>query len=139
MGNSGLDPVCHICTPQNCDIFMKCKGKETVEEGIIASAVAEELAVLQVRAEACRNIQKRAFLQEQLASLRKTGNLESQVTKEGTVFHIQYEGCPSNPRFRRRKRRTASIVTDAKGAKQYAEELERGLHVKVLSIKPKEA
>lgn len=56
-----------------------------------------------------------------------------------TVWRVRYEGCPDTPRFRRTKRRTACIVTDEKGAKEYVEQLERGLHVKVLSIKPKEA
>lgn len=135
MNETGLEPVCHVCKPESCDIFEKCKGKRTVEEGTVAVAIAAELSVLQVRVEACRNIQKRAFLQERLAGLARTLSLED----EKTVWHIGYEGLPANPRFRRRKRRTASIVTDKSGAKRYADQLERGLHVKVLSIKQKEA
>jgi hypothetical protein len=51
-----------------------------------------------------------------------------------TTWKIRYEGQPTNPRFRTNKRRIAQIITDAKGAKEYAKQLERFQHVKILSI-----
>lgn len=50
------------------------------------------------------------------------------------VWKIRFAGCPTNPRYRNNRRRTASVITNAEGAKNYAESLARGQHVKILEI-----
>ena len=50
------------------------------------------------------------------------------------LWKIRYEGCPTNPRFRINKRRTAKVIGSEEDAKTYADSLVRGQHVKVISI-----
>jgi hypothetical protein len=136
----GLDPVCYVCTPQSCDIYDQCKGARTLEEATIATEVAKDLDVRQVRAEACRNPWKRAAMLWEVAELRRLIKKESLEGNGGSLktYRIRYEGTVHNPRFRGFKRRTCSIVSDEEGAKAYARSLEQGQGVKVLWIRPKE-
>ena len=57
------------------------------------------------------------------------------ISEKQEVYVIRYVGCPSNPRFKINKSRTAKVSGSEADARRYVDSLVRGQGVRVLSIR----